>query len=85
MVLAQCRCPSDVKTITIVKDACPKCHGSPITLSKIQKSVFISGQPYEPPTNPNWEINKDGVAMEITYEDMKYLYSELHDLFHGDD
>ena len=73
-IISQCRCIGN-KKITIIEKGCDNCHINSIELVRERE---LNGK-------TNWKLKKDGVLMELTYEDLDYLSKELHELFHGDD
>jgi hypothetical protein len=72
-VLSQCRCPSPVKSETIIKDGCAICH---------KTAPLVQYQP----SKGLWHISKpDGTTILLTKDEFDAVHSVIHDYYHGED
>lgn len=69
-ILAQCRCPSRDKAVTIIDRGCGTCHGS-------TASVVRDGQV--------WTIGDGKAFVTLTQEDWKFVNGTIHEHYHGED
>jgi hypothetical protein len=78
-IIAQCRCPSfnNDKHVTTVERGCQTCHGTELVL-EFPKPPFEADSMF---------TVKDGHGTRIsaTFRDWKYIYDQIHELFHGKD
>lgn len=75
VVLSQCRCPDQNKTVTVIERGCPTCHNSKVNLERLSVK-----------SGSEWIISdRGGNRVVLTQEDWKYINGIIHEHYHGED
>lgn len=71
-IIAQCKCPTAAKSLTVIERGCETCHNSTANVEYLPETNF-------------WRIQNGNNAIYLTFADWEYVNSIIHSHYHGED
>jgi hypothetical protein len=81
-VISQCRCPDNNKPVTVIPDACERCHNPPIKITRVAGKSSVASIPVNVAT---WELSNQTGTLRLNWQGLLFLEDLLNAILHSED